>query len=92
MKPRGRHFVIGWTGVFLVVAGIVVLRLVKSYAAADRLGDMHQSIDSLLAEQAEQLNALGPLQGEALRIRAQALGLQDAPDSTLVVLTLPPAP
>ncbi len=50
---------------------------------------MQLSIDSLLAERAEQQSAIGPLLGEQLRVRAEALGLRVASDSELVVLTLP---
>ncbi len=90
MQVKGRHFVIAWTGLFLVVAGIIVLRLRRSFAISDRVSTLQLSIDSLLAERAEQQNAIGPLMGEQLRIRAEALGLRVASDSELVVLTLPP--
>ncbi|MEO5825078.1 MAG: hypothetical protein ABIR59_04265 [Gemmatimonadales bacterium] len=92
MQVKGRHFVIAWTGVFLLVAGIIVLRLRRSFAIADQVATLQLSIDSLLAERAEQQNAIGPLMGEQLRIRAEALGLRVASDSELVVLTLPPVP
>ncbi len=90
MPVKGRHFVIAWTGLFLVVAGIIVLRLRRSFAISDRVSTLQLCIDSLLAERAEQQNAIGPLMGEQLRIRAEALGLRVASDSELVVLTLPP--
>lgn len=90
MKVKGRHFVIAWTGLFLVVAGIIVLRLRRSFAISDQVRTLQLSIDSLLAERAEQQNAIGPLMGEQLRIRAEALGLRVASDSELVILTLPP--
>ncbi|MBA2293360.1 MAG: hypothetical protein H0W15_12985 [Gemmatimonadales bacterium] len=81
---------IAWTGLFLLVAGIIVLRLRRSFAIADQVSVLQLSIDSLLAERAEQQNAIGPLMGEQLRVRAEALGMRVASDSELVVLTLPP--
>lgn len=92
MQLKGRHFVIGWMAVFLLSAGVVVVRLRRSFAIADRVKVLQNSIDSLLAVRAEQDNALGPLKGEALRIKAEALGLRAASDSELVTLILPPAP
>jgi len=90
MQLKGRHFVIGWTAVFLLAAGVVVTRLKRSFEVTERLQVLQASIDSLHAEKAEPENALGPLKGEALRIKAQGLGLRDASDSELVTLILPP--
>ena len=91
MQLKGRHIVVAWMAVFLLVAGTVVVRLRKSFAVSKRVQALQASIDSLLAEQAEQRNAIGPLTGEALRIKAEALGLRAASDSEIVTLILPPA-
>lgn len=89
MQVRGRHLVVAWMAVFLVVAGVVVLRTQRGFDAGRRIRVLQRVADSLVAERANVMHALGPLTGDALRARAAALGLRVVSDSDLVVLTLP---
>lgn len=90
MQVRGRHLVVAWMTVFLVVAAVVVVRTQRGFDATNRVRALQRVADSLVAERANVMHALGPLTGDELRARATALGLRVVSDSDLVVLTLPP--
>ena len=90
MQVRGRHLVIAWTTVFLVVAAMIVTRTRRGLDGQRRIAELRRQEEALQASRAELVTALAGLRSQrVLGARAEALGLRIASDSELVVIPLP---
>lgn len=90
MQVKGRYLVIGWTMVFLTVAGAIVQRTHRGYQVRDRLSHVRDSVQALRATRDKVGRAIGALESPAvLRPRLERLGLRSASDSEIFSIRLP---
>jgi DNA-binding transcriptional MocR family regulator len=91
MQVRGRYLVIGWTAVFLTVAGAIVLRARRGYEVRDRLLHVRDSVQAMRATRDKVHRAISTLENRAvLEPRLELLGLRSASDSEIKRVQLPP--
>ena len=91
MKPKGRHWLALWLGLFLAIAGIVIARDTASYRSARRLAEYRQQRLNLEAERAELIRRVRLASSrEVLVPRAEhSLGLHRPNDREYVLFRLP---
>ncbi len=91
MKPKGRHWLALWLGLFLAIAGIVIARDTASYRSARRLAEYRQQRLTLEAERAELIRRVRLASSrEVLVPRAErSLGLHRPSDREYVLFRLP---
>ena len=91
MPLRGRHWLLLWLGLFLVVAAVVIARQSASFRIARELGKLRGERASLEARRAElERRIRGASSRQVLGSRAfRALGLHDPADSELVLFPMP---
>ncbi len=91
MLVKGRYLVIGWTAVFLAVAGAIVLRTRRGYETQSRLVSVRDSLQAIRAARDKLGRAIGTLESSAeLEPQVERLGLRSASDSEIIRLQLPP--
>ncbi len=92
MKPKGRHWLALWLGLFLAIAGIVIARDAASYRTARRLTEFRQQRLTLEAERAELIRRIRLASSrEVLVPKAERrLGLHRPSDTEYVLFRLPP--
>lgn len=92
MKPKGRHWLALWLGLFLAIAGIVIARDTVSYRTARRLAEFRQQRLTLEAERAELIRRIRLASSrEVLVPKAERrLGLHRPSDTEYVLFRLPP--
>ena len=92
MKPKGRHWLALWLGLFLAIAGIVIARDTTSYRTARRLAEFRQQRLTLEAERAELIRRIRLASSrEVLVPKAERrLGLHRPSDTEYVLFRLPP--
>jgi hypothetical protein len=91
MQVKGRYLVIGWTAVFLTVAGAIVLRAHRGDAVRERLHHVRDSVQAMRATRDRVLTAIGTLESPSvLEPRLEQLGLRSASDSEIIRVQLPP--
>lgn len=91
MRIKGRHWVLLWLALFLVVAGAVIARTSTSYRIArdlTRLREERASLEARRAELERRLRAASSRQ--VLSGRATRAGLRQPEDSEYVLLRWPP--
>jgi len=91
MKPKGRHWLALWLGLFLAIAGIVIARDTASYRSARRLAEYRQQRLTLEAERAELIRRVRLASSrEVLVPKAEhSLGLHRPSDTEYVLFRLP---
>ena len=91
MKPKGRHWLALWLGLFLAIAGIVIARDTASYRSARRLAEFRQQRLTLEAERAELIRRVRRASSrEVLVPKAERrLGLHRPSDTEYVLFRLP---
>ena len=91
MKPKGRHWLALWLGLFLAIAGIVIARDTASYRSARRLAEYRQQRLTLEAERAELVRRVRLASSrEVLVPKAErGLGLHRPSDTEYVLFRLP---
>jgi len=91
MQVKGRYLVIGWTTVFLTVAGAIVLRTHRGFETQDRLRRVRDSVQAMRATRDKVRRTIGTLESRAvLEPRLELLGLRSASDSEIFRVQLPP--
>ena len=91
MQVKGRYLVIGWTAVFLTVAGAIVLRTRRGYDVRDRLLHMRDSVQAMRATRDKVHRSITVLENRgALEPRLGLLGLRTPSDSEVIPVQLPP--
>lgn len=91
MQVKGRYLVIGWTTVFLAVAGAIVLRTHRGFETQDNLRHLRDSVQAMRATRDKIGQAIGTLESRAdLEPKLERLGLRSASDSEIISLQLPP--
>ena len=92
MKPKGRHWLALWLGLFLAIAAIVIARDTVSYRTARRLAEFRQQRLTLEAERAELIRRIRLASSrEVLVPKAERrLGLHRPSDTEYVLFRLPP--
>ena len=90
MQLRGRHLVIAWIAVFLVVAGTIGLRQRRGFEASRRVRALRTALEAVTARHTALSSDLAEAVGAPLRVRAESLGLRSPSDSELVNLAVPP--
>ena len=91
MQVKGRYLVIGWTMVFLTVAGAIVLRTHRGFETQDHLRRVRDSVQAMRATRDKVRRAIGTLESRAvLEPRLERLGLRSASDSEIFRVQLPP--
>ena len=91
MQVKGRYLVIGWTAVFLTVAGAIVLRTHRGFATQDRLRQVRDSVQAMRATRDKVRTSIGTLEKRSvLEPRLELLGLRSASDSEIIRVQLPP--
>lgn len=91
MRFKGRHWVLLWLALFLVVAGAVIARTSASYRIArdlTRLREERASLDARRAELEGRIRAASSRQ--VLSDRAGRAGLRQPTDSEYVLFRWPP--
>jgi hypothetical protein len=89
MQLKGRHHLLFWLLLFLVVAGGVVARQNASIAAAGRLSRLREERTSLEARRADLTGQIREGSSRrALAPVAEAMGLHEPSDSEVSYLTL----
>ncbi|HJP56761.1 MAG TPA: hypothetical protein VJ847_07020 [Gemmatimonadales bacterium] len=89
---KGRHWVLLWLGLFLVVAGIVATRQLKAYGLATQLSqlrDRHRTLEALRAELERDISEASSRR--VLLPRAESLGLHVPTDAEEAAIALPAA-
>ncbi len=87
VQYRGRYLVIGWTIVFLVVTGTIVVRQNRGFAAQSTLRDLTTERDRLQEVKADLESRISALRShQVLGPKAAALGLRTPSDSEAVSL------
>jgi hypothetical protein len=90
MRVRGRYLVFGWTAVFAVAAGSIVLRTRSGFLMRRHVDALEAEIRVLESSRADFEANLEKLKGRsALVAKAEALGLHFTADSDLVILRVP---
>jgi cell division protein FtsL len=94
MPAKGRHWVMLWLVLFLVVAVIVTARQTSAIGIGGRLTKVREERSSLEAQRAEIEHRIRELSGrQALgRLAEQSLGLHAPSDSEIVLLRVPTGP
>lgn len=91
MQVKGRYLVIGWTMVFLTVAGAIVQRTHRGYQVREQLSHVRDSVQAMRATRDKVRRAIGALESPAiLQPRLERLGLRSASDSEIFRVQLPP--
>lgn len=92
MTLKGRHWVMLWLALFLVVATVVQVRQTASYRLARRVGALRQERATLEARQADLERRIREASSRAVlgRIAEEELGLHFPRDSEQAPLPLPP--
>lgn len=89
MKLKGRHHLLFWLLLFLVVAGGIVARQNASIAAAGRLSRLREERTTLEARRADLTGQIREASSRrALAPVAEALGLHEPSDSEVNYLKL----
>lgn len=84
---RGRYLVIGWTIVFVAVAGMIVVRQKRSFVSQAALRDMTMERDRLEEVRTDLESRISALRSRrVLGPKAAALGLRTPSDSEWVSL------
>jgi hypothetical protein len=87
MRVRGRWFVIGWTVVFLGVAGLIVARERGGFEARRALDALATRASALEAIRVDLQGQIATLKSrEVLAPKVEARGLRFPSDSEMVVL------
>jgi hypothetical protein len=90
MQVRGRYLVFGWTAVFAVAAGSIVLRTRSGFVTRRHVDSLEAEIRVLESSRADFESSLEKFKGRAVLVaKAQALGLRFTSDSDLVILNVP---
>jgi cell division protein FtsL len=90
MQLKGRHHLLLWLLLFLVVAGGIVARQNASIAAAGRLSRLREERTTLEARQADLTGQIREASSRrALAPVAEAMGLHEPSDSEVSYLKLP---
>ncbi|MEP6571117.1 MAG: hypothetical protein ABJD11_00410 [Gemmatimonadota bacterium] len=94
MSAKGRHWVMLWLLLFLVVAVIVTARQTSAISISGRLTKVRENRTALEAQRAELQHRIRELSGrQALgRLAEQSLGLHAPSDSEIVLLKIPANP
>lgn len=91
MPLKGRHWVLLWLGLFLLVAGAVIARTSASYRIARDLTRLHEERASLDARRAELEGRIRAASSrQILSGRAGRAGLKQPADSEIVLFGWPP--
>jgi hypothetical protein len=91
MQVKGRYLVIGWTTVFLAVAGTIVLRTHRGFETQDRLRRVRDSVQAMRASRDKIQRSIGTIESRSdLGPKLERLGLRSASDSEIISLQLPP--
>ena len=91
MRVKGRHWVLLWLALFLVVAGAVIARNSAAYGISrdlTRLRDERASLEARRAELQRRIRQASSRQ--VLMDRARRAGLRQPEDSELILLGWPP--
>jgi cell division protein FtsL len=92
MQLRGRHWILLWLLVFLVVAGTVIGRQTRAYARAAELARIRERRAALEAQRSALERAIETAASRAVIGRkAAALGLRAPTDDEYRILQLPSA-
>ena len=91
MRVKGRHWLLLWLGLFLLVAAVVIARQSASFRLARELGRLRSERASLEARRSGLERRIhGASSRQVLGGRAfRALGLHDPADSELVLFPMP---
>jgi hypothetical protein len=90
MRVKGRHWVLLWLGLFLVVAGVVIARTSAAYrlsAELSRLRNERRTLEARRANLEGRIRAASSRQ--LLTDRARGFGLRQAEDSEIFHLGRP---
>jgi cell division protein FtsL len=91
MRVKGRHWVLLWLALFLIVAGAVIARTSASYRLARELTRLRGERASLEARRAELEGRIRSASSrQVLSGRATRAGLRQPTDSEYVFLRWPP--
>lgn len=91
MQVRGRHLVLAWTAVFLLVAGVIVSRDRRAFALQARVRVVHDHIRALISDRDRLAATIARLSTqEELQPKAEAMGLRIASDSEMIALPVTP--
>ena len=92
MPPlKGRHWVVLWLALFLLVAVIVETRQLKAFELAKQLGDLRNRRRSLDATRAELVRQVTEASSRAVLMpKAESLGLHVPTDAEETLITPPP--
>lgn len=91
MKPKGRHWLLVWLAVFLVVAGVVIARDTASYRSARRLASLRLQRMTLEAERAELIRRIREASSREVLVPKveHELGLHRPSDTEYMLFTMP---
>ena len=91
MQVRGRHLVLAWTAVFLLVAGVIVLRDRRAFTLQARVRVVNDHIRALISDRDKLAATIAKLSTqEELQPKAEAMGLRIASDSEMIALPVTP--
>lgn len=87
---KGRHFVVAWIAVFLLVAGVITVRDRRAFATEKRVALLEDSLQVLLRQHADLLarrsTRLAP--GSLMRV-GERLGLRTPTDNEIERVLVP---
>jgi hypothetical protein len=90
MILRGRHWVMVWLLLFLVVTGVVVTRQTAAIQTARRLASLREERVALEARRAElERRIRASSSRQVLGRRAEGLGLHNPADSEFILFPVP---